>query len=67
MDGESALPDSLLDGHSTVGLTAGASTPEELVQAVLAQLAARGYDEVEEVTVAREDVQFRLPREVAAS
>ena len=67
VDGESALPDSLLDGHSVVGLTAGASTPEELVQAVLTQLAARGYGEVEEVTVAREDVQFRLPREVAAS
>ena len=35
--------------------------------AVLAQLAASGYEDVEEVTVAREDVQFRLPREVAAS
>jgi 4-hydroxy-3-methylbut-2-enyl diphosphate reductase len=67
VDGESGLPDSLFAGHSVVGLTAGASTPEELVQAVLAQLAARGYDDVEEVTVAREDVQFRLPREVAAS
>ena len=67
VDGESPLDPKLLEGHAIVGLTAGASTPEELVQAVLAQLAARGYDEVEEVTVAREDVQFRLPREVAAS
>ena len=67
VDGESPLAPELLEGHTTVGLTAGASTPEELVQAVLAQLAAAGYDEVEEVTVAREDVQFRLPREVAAS
>ena len=33
---------------------------------MLARLAERGYDEVEEVTVAREDVHFRLPREVAA-
>jgi 4-hydroxy-3-methylbut-2-en-1-yl diphosphate reductase len=65
VDGESDLDDTLLEGHATVGLTAGASTPEELVQAVLARLAARGYDEVEEVSVAREDVQFRLPREVA--
>jgi 4-hydroxy-3-methylbut-2-en-1-yl diphosphate reductase len=47
-------------------LTAGASTPEELVQAVLGRLADGGYDELEEVTVAREDVHFRLPREVAA-
>jgi 4-hydroxy-3-methylbut-2-enyl diphosphate reductase len=65
IDGESPLEDGLLDEHRVVGLTAGASTPEELVQAVLAELAARGYDELEEITVAREDVHFRLPREVA--
>ncbi|MFN2468222.1 MAG: 4-hydroxy-3-methylbut-2-enyl diphosphate reductase [Gaiellaceae bacterium] len=64
IDGESELPAALLAGHEVVGLTAGASTPEELVQAVLAELAERGYDELEEVTVAREDVNFRLPREV---
>ena len=64
VDGESELDDRLLEGHSVVGLTAGASTPEELVQAVLAELAGRGYAEVEDVTVAREDVHFRLPREV---
>jgi len=65
IDGESPLRPGLLDGHETIGLTAGASTPEELVQSVLTRLADRDYDEVEEVTVAREDVQFRLPREVA--
>jgi 4-hydroxy-3-methylbut-2-enyl diphosphate reductase len=65
IDGESALDPSLLDGHTTIGLTAGASTPEELVQQVAAQLAARGWDSLEEITVAREDVHFRLPREVA--
>jgi len=48
-----------------VGLTAGASTPEELVRATADRLAERGYDLPEEVTVAREDVHFRLPREVA--
>jgi 4-hydroxy-3-methylbut-2-en-1-yl diphosphate reductase len=64
IDGERALEGDLLDGHATVGLTAGASTPEELVQAVVAQLAAAGYDELAEVEVAREDVHFRLPREV---
>ena len=66
IDGESALDGRLLDGHATVGLTAGASTPEELVQAVVAQLADAGYDELAEVEVAREDVHFRLPREVVA-
>jgi 4-hydroxy-3-methylbut-2-enyl diphosphate reductase len=65
IDGESEL-DSDLEGHATIGLTAGASTPEELVQAVVARLAKAGYDELEEVEVAREDVHFRLPREVVA-
>ncbi|HZQ63930.1 MAG TPA: 4-hydroxy-3-methylbut-2-enyl diphosphate reductase [Gaiellaceae bacterium] len=66
IEDEDAIGDDLLDGHAIVGLTAGASTPEELVQAVLARLADEGYGEVEDVTVAREDVHFRLPREVAA-
>jgi 4-hydroxy-3-methylbut-2-enyl diphosphate reductase len=56
----------MLAGHETVGVTAGASTPEELVQAVLARLAESGYDEHEDVTVAREDVHFRLPTQVAS-
>ena len=61
IDGESALDVDLLDGHETVGLTAGASTPEELVRATAARLAEQGYDLPEEITVAREDVHFRLP------
>ena len=65
VDGETPLPDELLVGPRDVGLTAGASTPEELVQAVAAELAARGYPTLEEITVAREDVHFRLPKEVA--
>jgi 4-hydroxy-3-methylbut-2-en-1-yl diphosphate reductase len=66
IDGESELGPELLDGHEVVGLTAGASTPEELVQAVLDRLAARGFDQLDQVTVAREDVHFRLPKEVAS-
>jgi len=66
IEDERAIDDGLLDGHLTVGLTAGASTPEELVQAVLGRLAEEGYELEQEVTVAREDVHFRLPREVAA-
>jgi 4-hydroxy-3-methylbut-2-enyl diphosphate reductase len=65
VDGESALDPELLDGHRTIGLTAGASTPEQLVQATVSRLADAGYTELEEITVAREDVKFRLPREVA--
>jgi len=67
IDGDRDLDPILLDGHGTIGLTAGASTPEELVQAVVSRLAAAGYDELAEVEVAREDVHFRLPREVVAS
>jgi 4-hydroxy-3-methylbut-2-enyl diphosphate reductase len=65
VDGESPLDAELLEGHTIVGLTAGASTPEELVRETAARLAKMGYDTLEEITVAREDVHFRLPREVA--
>ena len=64
VDGETPLPETLIEGHETIGLTAGASTPEALVQAVAAELAERGHETLEEITVAREDVHFRLPREV---
>ena len=66
IDGESELSVELLNGHDVIGLTAGASTPEQLVEATITHLATRGYGEVEEVTVAREDVHFRLPREVVS-
>jgi 4-hydroxy-3-methylbut-2-en-1-yl diphosphate reductase len=64
VDGETPLRGTLVDGHETIGLTAGASTPEALVQAVAAELAEHGHETLEEITVAREDVHFRLPREV---
>ena len=67
VDGESPLPDGLTLGHEPIGLTAGASTPEALVQAVAAELAERGFATLEEITVAREDVHFRLPREVKSA
>jgi 4-hydroxy-3-methylbut-2-en-1-yl diphosphate reductase len=66
IDGESALQAELIGGHTTIGVTAGASTPEELVQAVVGQLAGFGLADVEQVEVAREDVHFRLPREAVA-
>jgi 4-hydroxy-3-methylbut-2-en-1-yl diphosphate reductase len=65
IDGESRLDDALIAGHETIGLTAGASTPEQLVQNVARGLAERGYPTLEEITVAREHVHFRLPKEVA--
>src|SRR6476659_11000086 len=65
VDGESGLDEELLNGHETIGLTAGASTPAELVRATAARLAQAGYDLPEEIEVAKEDVHFRLPKEVA--
>jgi 4-hydroxy-3-methylbut-2-enyl diphosphate reductase len=65
IDGESPFDELLLDGHRTIGLTAGASTPEELVVSVASRLADRGFGSLEEITVAREHVHFRLPKEVA--
>jgi 4-hydroxy-3-methylbut-2-enyl diphosphate reductase len=51
-----------LDGAAVVGVTAGASAPEDLVQAVIAKLAPR--DGVETVFVTDEDEYFPPPREL---
>ncbi|MFG1928158.1 4-hydroxy-3-methylbut-2-enyl diphosphate reductase [Cryptosporangium sp. NPDC048952] len=53
-----------LEGVTTVGLTSGASVPEELVEQVLAWLAERGYGEVEEILSAQERLAFSLPQEL---
>ena len=49
-------------GVTTLGLTAGASAPETLVQGVIAACRARFTVSVEEVVTAQEDVVFRIPR-----
>ncbi len=56
---------SALDGVQTVGITAGASAPESLVQEVLAELAKRYVLEIEERQVTQEDVIFKLPYPLA--
>src|SRR5207249_2288015 len=43
VEDETEVDPAILDGHETVGLTAGASTPGELVDATIEQLAALGY------------------------
>lgn len=53
-----------LAGASTIGITSGASVPEELVEAVLRDLADAGYTEVAEVKTAEEDLMFSLPKEL---
>lgn len=47
-----------------IGLTAGASTPEQVVQRCIERLIAYGVDEVEDVVFVREDVVFQLPKPV---
>jgi 4-hydroxy-3-methylbut-2-enyl diphosphate reductase len=56
------LDPALADGCATVGITAGASAPEVLVQEVVDRLRERFDVTTEEVTVAVEDVIFRVPR-----
>jgi 4-hydroxy-3-methylbut-2-enyl diphosphate reductase len=53
-----------LDGVTTVGVTSGASVPEELVQELLADLAFAGYGDVQPVKTAEEDLIFSLPKEL---
>lgn len=54
-----------LDGVTTVGVTAGASAPEVLVQGVIDKIAGAFEVTVEDVDTARETVTFKLPRAVA--
>ncbi|MCH8522567.1 4-hydroxy-3-methylbut-2-enyl diphosphate reductase [Glycocaulis sp.] len=59
------LDRSWFDNVDTLGVSAGASAPEELVEDVLTQIAGFRKLTIEEVRVASEDVVFKLPREVA--
>ena len=53
-----------LDGVRAVGVTAGASAPEALVQGVLDRLRELGCGEVEDVSIVGENVTFTLPPEL---
>ena len=56
---------SVMEGVGTVGITAGASAPESLVQEVLSELAKRFTLAIEERQVTTEDVIFKLPYPLA--
>ena len=64
IDYASEIQESWFEGVETVGVTSGASAPEELVDEVLAYLEANGYGGPTEITTAEEDVQFSLPKEL---
>jgi 4-hydroxy-3-methylbut-2-enyl diphosphate reductase len=62
IDDASEIDWAWLNGVRTLGLTAGASAPEVLVDGVIQTLRARYDIEVEEVSPTRENVTFKLPR-----
>jgi len=58
------LDEGWLSGVETVGLTSGASAPEVLVEAVCDWFRSRGVEEIRELTLAEENVFFKLPAEL---
>ncbi|AVT36758.1 4-hydroxy-3-methylbut-2-enyl diphosphate reductase [Plantactinospora sp. BB1] len=64
VDYASEISDEWLVGAHTVGLTSGASVPDDLVMEVLDHLAVRGFADVTEVTTADERLTFSLPQEL---
>jgi 4-hydroxy-3-methylbut-2-en-1-yl diphosphate reductase len=64
IDNEAQVREEWLEGARVVGITSGASAPEELVQRLIDFFRARGTEDVSEFEVLREDVRFMLPKTV---
>jgi 4-hydroxy-3-methylbut-2-enyl diphosphate reductase len=64
IDNESQVREEWLEGARVVGITSGASAPEELVQRLIDFFRARGTSDVSEFEVLREDVRFMLPKAI---
>ena len=64
VDDAAAIEPGWLAEAATVGVTSGASVPEELVSGVLGQLAEYGFGTVEEVEAVDERMVFQLPHEL---
>ena len=64
IDNEGQVPDEWLEGKRVVGITSGASAPEELVERLVAFFRDRGVKDVEEFQVVSEDVRFMLPKTI---
>jgi 4-hydroxy-3-methylbut-2-enyl diphosphate reductase len=64
IDNEQQVRPEWLEGVETLGITSGASAPEELVQRLVEVLCADGETEVEEFTVVEEDVRFMMPKTI---
>ena len=64
IDNELQVAEEWLEGKRVVGITSGASAPEELVQRLVAFFRERGTEHVEEFQVVHEDVRFMLPKTI---
>ena len=64
IDNETQVEEDWLEGVVTLGITSGASAPEELVQRLVDLFRDAGTTEVEEFTVVEEDVRFMLPKAI---
>ena len=67
VDDATEIDEAWLDGVSVVGVTSGASAPEQLVHGVCDWFSARGVDDIGEFRSVYEDVVFRLPVELRRS
>ena len=65
INSENEIDPKWLENVSTISLTAGASTPEDVVQRIIDRLHQLGVTETEEVVYTEEDVFFQLPKQVA--
>jgi 4-hydroxy-3-methylbut-2-enyl diphosphate reductase len=64
VDDVSEINDAWLDGAERIGVTSGASVPDDLVQEVLAYLAEHGHPDADAVRTAEESLTFALPPEL---
>jgi 4-hydroxy-3-methylbut-2-en-1-yl diphosphate reductase len=64
IDNHLQVQDGWLEGVETVGITSGASAPEELVERLVDLFRERGADDVSELRTVDEDVRFMLPKEI---
>jgi 4-hydroxy-3-methylbut-2-en-1-yl diphosphate reductase len=64
IDNESQVQEEWLEGVETVGITSGASAPEELVSRLVEFFRGRGVADVSEFEVVQEDVRFMLPKTI---